>query len=513
MAGEVVCVNEHRAEVERLDECALTHETAQRSSPPLADDLQPVHVDVSERHLGQRLGLGLLRRQRVGRRDEVDQLAAVRRGEARRRVGLTGEEAALAQLADEEVDARIDAHLIVAQHHLRLERRLVRRIDPGEVLNQPLRHLLVQALRVARFDDVDRDIHEDLHEGDARLGVALARRVAVLAVRRDQRDHSHEPSLREELRHLRRSAHRLGAIRGREAQVLREAGAQVVAVDAVDVLAQREQQLLLERLRDRRLPRARETRHPQRHALLAEHLGAVGGAEPAVRARSALDDVAHGTREHRLAVARRNHRIAHLLRLRAGEVARRARRARVSACWAARACWHIRARRAFGAAADSVLDSLVDDPSRVRKRVRRAGRAARRRLPRYGRHISARECSRVDHERHHGATDEGQAHAQAPSLDGALPVPEIVVAVLVHRQPVVLRHGRAVGRDRCRCPPHCARSTWSDAPCGSRRAPSGDGRVHACDCVGRPAWHATAAESRNARFSDYWHKKLLLSVP
>ena len=71
-----------------------------------------------------------------------------------------------------------------------------------------------------------------------------ARLVAVLAVRRDERDHRDDARLREERRHLGRAAHALGAVVGREAEVAREAGAQVVAVDPEDVLAELEQQLL-----------------------------------------------------------------------------------------------------------------------------------------------------------------------------------------------------------------------------------------------------------------------------
>ena len=64
----------------------------------------------------------------------------------------------------------------------------------------------------------------------------------------------------------------------REAQVLVQAEAHVVAVEAVGGHAQ-VQQVLLERRRDRRLARRREPREPDRVAALAAELLALAAAE------------------------------------------------------------------------------------------------------------------------------------------------------------------------------------------------------------------------------------------
>merc|ERR1740127_402005 len=66
----------------------------------------------------------------------------------------------------------------------------------------------------------------------------------------DEGDHGDHARVSKELGHLGRTADRLVAIGVGEAQIVGEAGAQVVAVDAVDGLAHAEEQLLLERLGD-----------------------------------------------------------------------------------------------------------------------------------------------------------------------------------------------------------------------------------------------------------------------
>ena len=90
----------------------------------------------------------------------------------------------------------------------------------------------------------------------SRIASGLLRRVAWeagllvshLAVGRDEGDDGNDAGLVEERRHLGGAPHALAAVLRREAQVAREARAQVVAVDVVDVLAVCEEQLLLQRL-------------------------------------------------------------------------------------------------------------------------------------------------------------------------------------------------------------------------------------------------------------------------
>mmetsp|Transcript_49254 Transcript_49254/g.122373 ORF Transcript_49254/g.122373 Transcript_49254/m.122373 type:complete len:235 (+) Transcript_49254:1441-2145(+) len=76
-AREVVRVDEHRVEVQRLEQCAFAHEAPQRRSPPLADHLQPVHVDVRQRHRRQLGSFRQLGGQLVRGDDQVDVLATV----------------------------------------------------------------------------------------------------------------------------------------------------------------------------------------------------------------------------------------------------------------------------------------------------------------------------------------------------------------------------------------------------------------------------------------------------
>eukprot|EP00967_Tisochrysis_lutea_P120950 scaffold198762_cov28-Tisochrysis_lutea.AAC.1 len=196
---------------------------------------------------------------------------------------------------------------------------------------------------------------------DALRGVQRPRSIAVLPVRRDERDHRDDPRLGEERCDLRGATDGLCAVLRREAQVSGEAGAQVVAVDAEDVLAELVEQPLLERLGDRRLARAREPRHPERDALLPEHPRPVERVGAADLSGPALCDVEHWAREHALTVASHNL----LLRarsspartgrsFRARKLARRTRGALVLP----RALW---AGGAGRAGCDGPLDGLIDD--------------------------------------------------------------------------------------------------------------------------------------------------------
>lgn len=133
--------------------------------------------------------------------------------------------------------------------------------------------LLVEALGVARLDDVQRAVDEDLDEADVRLLVQLARELAVGDVRRDEGCDGDARGVCEELRDLADRGVRVSwGCKGREreradladaadvlgarllveAEVLVQSEADVVAVKTVRELLE-VQQVLLERARDRRL--------------------------------------------------------------------------------------------------------------------------------------------------------------------------------------------------------------------------------------------------------------------
>ena len=112
--------------------------------------------------------------------------------------------------------------------------------------------LLVEALGVAVLDNVERGVGKDLNEGDAGIGVQLASGIAVSAEGRDERGDRNVAGISKELghllrqcvsgaareraeTHLRDAADVLLAIGIGEAEVLVEAEANVVAVEAVRV--------------------------------------------------------------------------------------------------------------------------------------------------------------------------------------------------------------------------------------------------------------------------------------
>ena len=61
---------------------------------------------------------------------------------------------------------------------------------------------LVESLRVALLDDMERGVDEDLDERKPALLVQLACGIAVRAVRRDERSQADRRRIREELRDL-----------------------------------------------------------------------------------------------------------------------------------------------------------------------------------------------------------------------------------------------------------------------------------------------------------------------
>ena len=371
-ARVVVRVREHRVEPELLDEVALAHEALERRRPPLADHLQPVDVVVGQRHLGERRRLRELRRQLVGGHDQVDGHAAV--GGVQPALDLLAhEDAARLERAHQRLHRLRDRQVVRLERHLRLERRLVRRVDAGEALDQALRDLGVQPLRVARLDNVERHVEEHLEERQPAPLVHRARRVAVLAVRRDERDDRDHARLVEEGGDVGGAAHALAAVVGREAEVARQPGAQVVAVDVEDVLAVDEEQLLLERLADGRLAGARQTRHPQRRALLPEHLVPLlaEAARLVVRVRRALDDVLERPRQHLLPVGR--HHVGVLCSCRARRRGAHGGRRRHRGRAAELALGARRLRLADRALADRLLHRARDRAAHVRSgRHRRA---------------------------------------------------------------------------------------------------------------------------------------------
>ena len=154
-------------------------------------------------------------------------------------------------------------------------RRLVRRVDAGEVLQFAATRLAVQPLHVARLGDRERRVHVHLEE--LALAEQRTRHAALGAERRDERHQHDQAGVGHQLRHLGDATDVLDSIGVGEAEVAVQAVAHVVAVEQVGVSPER-QQLLLDQVRDRRLAGAREAGEPQHRgplALLGRTRGAV----------------------------------------------------------------------------------------------------------------------------------------------------------------------------------------------------------------------------------------------
>lgn len=143
----------------------------------------------------------------------------------------------------------LDRVLVRLDGNLRLQRLLVGRRDARKLLDLARARLLVQALGIALLGDLERHVDKDLDKGNGlvavlRLGVQLAGEIAVGAVRRDEGGDGDGGRVGEQLGHLADAADVLVAVLFREAQVLVEPEAHVVAVEAVGRQAQVQEMLL-----------------------------------------------------------------------------------------------------------------------------------------------------------------------------------------------------------------------------------------------------------------------------
>src|SRR6185369_364920 len=107
--------------------------------------------------------------------------------------------------------------------------RLVRRRDAGELGDLAGACLLVEALRIALLALVELALGVDLDE--AAFGHRLARDLAIGAIRRDERRDVDDACIRKQRGHFADAANVFGAIGGREAEILVEAVADVVAIE------------------------------------------------------------------------------------------------------------------------------------------------------------------------------------------------------------------------------------------------------------------------------------------
>ena len=175
--------------------------------------------------------------------------------------------------------ARLDGERGRVEHQLGSLRGLVGRRDAGELRDLAGAGLLVEALRVAPLAGLERRV--DVHLDEVARREERPGRVAVRAVGRDERGQHEHAAVGEELRDLADAADVLGAVGGREAEVLVQPVAHVVAVEHVGEVAALDQRVLGGH-RDRRLAGAGEPREPERRAALAEQRLAVAPADVAL---------------------------------------------------------------------------------------------------------------------------------------------------------------------------------------------------------------------------------------
>ena len=270
IAGQIVRIDEEGVEVQRLQQCALAHESRQRGGPALADDLEPVQIDVGDAHLGQRLGLGAALRPQMMGNVPVDPQIAIGVGQRGRKLRRALQHAVPLEALEQKVRRLLDGHLVRLQDDLRMQRFLVRIVDAGEVFELAALDAGVLALGVALLQFVHRNVQKHLVKRDALILVASAHGIAVGAVRADQAHQGDGAAVGEQRGDLARPPHALLAVRLAEAQIAVQPRAQIIAVQAVHVLAVQLHQFILQRGGDGRLAGPRAARHPQGGPLLLQ---------------------------------------------------------------------------------------------------------------------------------------------------------------------------------------------------------------------------------------------------
>lgn len=194
------------------------------------------------------------------------------------------DEALVVEPLDDLGNALLNGALVGLDGDFRAGRLLVGSADAGELLDLAGAGLLVEALGVALLSHLEGHIDVDLDKRNglvavlARLRMQRPGQITVGAVRRDEGGDCDGGGVGEQLGDLADAADVLVAVLLGEAQVLVEAEADVVAVEAVGDQAE-VQQVLLERGGDGGLARRREARQPDREAALAARLVALAARE------------------------------------------------------------------------------------------------------------------------------------------------------------------------------------------------------------------------------------------
>ena len=203
------------------------------------------------------------------------------------RLLLSGEVALGVKVLDDLLHGLGDGEVNILNVHLGVRRSLVGGGDTSELLDHTLTGLLVKTLRVALLRDLNGDVNVDLNERQTGLLagggdlVQLTGTVTVLLVGRDERGDGDGVGVGEQLGDLANTANVLVAISLAEAQVLVQAEADVVTVQAVGVDTTVTDQLVLQFHSDGRLARGGEAGQPDGETLLLAQLGALGTGEAA----------------------------------------------------------------------------------------------------------------------------------------------------------------------------------------------------------------------------------------
>lgn len=156
------------------------------------------------------------------------------------------------QVVDDLSHSLLDTQVCVLQVYLWLLGCLIRRTNSGKFLDFSSSCLLIQALGISLLGNLNRNIDINLDERNTLLIIGmrttlimqLSGQLPVSLVRTNKTSQAYGRRIGKQLGDLRNTPYILGAIIRREAEILVEAKADVVAIEEVGLVAQFEEVLL-----------------------------------------------------------------------------------------------------------------------------------------------------------------------------------------------------------------------------------------------------------------------------
>mmetsp|Transcript_30218 Transcript_30218/g.54722 ORF Transcript_30218/g.54722 Transcript_30218/m.54722 type:complete len:378 (-) Transcript_30218:743-1876(-) len=206
-------IDQDGIEMQYLQQGSLPHESLEGGGPPLANDLEPVQVQIGDQYLGQSLRLQFFGSLQMLRHVQIDHLIAIRIWQPRRsQFGRPLQYPIHLQPPKQNIRRLFNRQLVRSQHNLRLGRRLIRIINTRKMFQLPALHPRILSLGIPLLQLLHGHIQKDFIKRNPLILVSLPHGIAIATIRRDQPHQSDNPRIREQCGNLPRAPYALGTI-------------------------------------------------------------------------------------------------------------------------------------------------------------------------------------------------------------------------------------------------------------------------------------------------------------